>query len=473
MPGNFCVPTRLKEIAFVSSPRSDNLTDVMTMATPRYDFDFAVAGGGPAGSSAAISLAQHGHSVVLFERETFPRFHIGESLLSTANDAFAALGVTKQIAAASFPAKWGARLYTHDGQTGRYVDFTCVREVTRPQTYQVCRQEFDRILLDRAREVGVDVREACNVITCEFAPDAAILDVASCGEPPTGRVRVRALVDATGRGGLIARKFNLRTEEPRLSNIAIYSHYTNVPRLGGPRPDDIRLIARNDAGWFWLIPISKDLTSVGVVLPKALYRRLANGSPEETLNSTISDTPIVAELMCDARREWPVRVEKDFSYSASQYAGNRWILAGDAGSFLDPVFSTGVSIAMESGIEAATELHRALVKNNFSASSFAAFSRRQRKRFETFRRFVVGFYTPQFRDVFFSPEPPTLIFRSVATMLAGKWNASLWTRFLNQLFFGMISIQKRLNITRPVFRRDGNAGYPVETRSKDSIANGV
>jgi flavin-dependent dehydrogenase len=446
----------------------------MTGANPRYDFDFAVAGGGPAGSSAAISLGQHGHSVVLFERETFPRFHIGESLLSTANDAFAALGVTKKIESACFPKKWGARLYTHDGQSGRYVDFANAWKVTRPQTYQVCREEFDRILLERARDVGIDVREACNVITCEFTSDAAILDVASRGDAASGRVRVRALVDATGRGGLLARKFTLRTEEPRLANIAIYSHYTNVPRLEGPRPDDIRLIARNDAGWFWLIPISKELTSVGVVLPKALYRRLANGSSsEETLNRTIFDTPIVAELMRNARREWPVRVEKDFSYSASRYAGDRWILAGDAGSFLDPVFSTGVSIAMESGIEAATELHRGLMRNDFSASSFAAFSRRQRKRFETFRRFVTGFYTPQFRDIFFSPEPPTLIFRSVATILAGKWNATLWTRFLNQVFFGMVSIQKRFNITRPVFRRDRDAGYPGEMRSKGSIAKGT
>jgi flavin-dependent dehydrogenase len=444
------------------------------MADPRYDFDFAVAGGGPAGSSAATSLGQRGHSVVLFERDTFPRFHIGESLLSTANDAFAALGVTKQIEAAGFPAKWGARLFTHDGQSGRYVDFTEVREVTRPQTYQVCRQEFDRILLDRASEVGVEVRQACNVITCEFAPDAAILEVASRSDAATSRVRVRALVDATGRGGLLARKFNLRTDEPRLANIAIFSHYTNVPRLEGPRPDDIRLIARNDAGWFWLIPISKELTSVGVVLPKSLYRRLANGgSSDETLNRTIADTPIVAELMREARREWPVRVEKDFSYSASAYAGDRWILAGDAGSFLDPVFSTGVSIAMESGIEAAAELHRARTRNDFSASSFAAFSRRQRKRFETFRRFVTGFYTPQFRDIFFSPEPPSLVFRSVVTMLAGKWNASLWTRFLNHLFFGIVSIQKRFKIARPIFRRDRDAGYPSETSSKGSIANGA
>ena len=437
----------------------------MTTSRLQYDFDFAVAGGGPAGSSAAISLGQRGHSVVLFERETFPRFHIGESLLSTANDAFTALGLTKQIEAACFPNKWGARLFTHDGQSGRYVDFTDVREVTKPQTYQVCREEFDRILLDRARDVGVDVREGWNVGACEFAADAAILDVASRSDAATTRVRVRALVDATGRGGLIARKFNLRTDEPRLANIAVFSHYTKVPRLEGSRPDDIRLIARSDAGWFWLIPISKELTSVGVVLPLRLYRRLAKDLPEETLNSAIADTPLIAELMRDARREWPVRVEKDFSYSASAYAGDRWILAGDAGFFLDPVFSTGVSVAMESGIEAAAELHRALMRNDFSASTFAAFSRRHRKRFKTFRRFVVGFYTPQFRDIFFSPEPPRLIFRSVVTILAGRWNASLWTRFLNQLFFGVVAIQKHFNTTQRGFRRDRDAGYPDETRS--------
>src|SRR5262245_59326863 len=140
--------------------------------------------------------------------------------------------------------------------------------------------------------------------------------------------------------------------------------------------------------------------SVGVVLPKSRYLQLPPGSPEEQLGRAIADTPVVAELMRDAERDWPVRVEKDFSYSATAYAGDRWILAGDAGSFLDPVFSTGVSIAMESGIEAAHELDRALAERDFSARRFSAFSRRQRKRFQTFRRFVIGFYTPQFRDLF-------------------------------------------------------------------------
>jgi flavin-dependent dehydrogenase len=424
-----------------------------------YDFDFAVAGGGPAGTSAAISLGQRGRSVVLFERETFPRFHIGESLLSTANDAFAALGVADRMAAACFPEKWGARLFTHDGLSGRGVDFSTVTEVDRPQTIQVPRQEFDRILLERAREVGVDVREGHRVTACEFTSDAATLDVAPAAGA-AGRVRVHAVVDATGRQGLIANKYNLRTDEPRLANLAIFSHYSGVPLLEGGRPNDIRIVARNDSGWFWLIPISENLMSVGVVLPKNLFLQMPEGSNEERLERAIADTPLVAKLMRGARREWPVRVEKDFSYSASSYAGDRWILAGDAGSFLDPVFSTGVSIAMESGIEAAAELDRALARNEFSARSFAAFSRRQRKRYETFRRFVIGFYSPEFRDLFFDPEPPRHIFRAVATVLCGRWNASLRTRILNHLFFGFVAIQKRFAIVRARFRRDAGAGYP-------------
>ena len=391
---------------------------------------------------------------MLFERETFPRFHIGESLLSTVNDAFATLGVTEKMAAANFPVKWGARLVTHDGESGRGVDFSTVREVKQPQTYQVPRAEFDRILLDRAREVGVDVREGHRITSCEFTEDAATL------QWDGGRVRVHAVVDATGRHGLLARKFNLRNDEPGLANIAIYSHYSGVPLLDDDRPNDIRIVACEDAGWFWLIPIANDLMSVGVVLPKNLFLRLPDGSNEERLERAIASTPEVARLMANARREWPVRVEKDFSYSAKTYAGDRWILAGDAGAFLDPVFSTGVSIAMESGIEAAEELDRALARNRFSAREFAAFSRRQRKRYEIFRRFVIGFYTPEFRDLFFDADPPKSIFRSVTTVLAGVWDIDLRTRITNQVFFALVALQKRMNLVRSRFRRDASAGYP-------------
>jgi flavin-dependent dehydrogenase len=424
----------------------------------QYDFDFAVAGCGPAGSSAAISLAQKGHRVVVFERETFPRFHIGESLLSTANDHLAALGLTERAAATAYPEKWGARLYTHDGVSGRGVDFSTVTEVERPQTFQVPRADWDNMLMNRAKELGVDVREAHRVTACEFDSDSttvAFSDAAGAA----GSVRVKAIVDATGRNGLVAKKFNLRTDEPRLANIAVFAHFSGVPRLKGGRPDDIRLVARVDSGWFWLIPIDKDLMSVGVVLPKKLFQSLPAATNEERLEQAIADTPIVAELMRDAKREWPVRVEKDFSYQASTYAGDRWILAGDAGSFLDPVFSTGVSIAMESGIEAAEVLDGAAKANDFQVKRFKAYCDRSRKRYQTYRRFVVGFYTPQFRDLFFEPRPPKAIFRAVVTVLCGRWDASYRTRLLNRFFFAFVAIQKRISIAKMRFRRDAAAGY--------------
>ena len=169
--------------------------------------------------------------------------------------------------------------------------------------------------------------------------------------PPCAR---RAIVDASGRGALLSRKFDLRIDEPRLANLAVFSHYSGVPRQSGRRAGDIRIVAREDLGWFWIIPISDELMSVGVVLPRSAAPRAAGpGALARCSTASIAETPAVARLLASAHREWPVRVEKDFSFGSRAYAGDRWVLAGDAGSFLDPVFSTGVAIALESGLEAA------------------------------------------------------------------------------------------------------------------------
>jgi len=429
---------------------------------PTFDFDFAVAGAGPAGCATAIALATAGHRVVVLERERFPRFHIGESLIATANDAFAELGLAERIAAADFPVKWGAQLSTHDGRAGRPVEFDSSKEVTRPQTWQVCREKFDQILVERARETGAEVHEGCRVREVDFAVDhVAVHCVGERGDER--RLIVRAVVDATGRSGLLSRKLGLRVDEPRLANVAIYAHYSGVPRPDGRNAGDIRLIAREDAGWFWLIPIDDRLTSVGVVLPKALYARVEKGNLERMLADAIAETSAVATLMEGAAREWPVRVERDFSYRASRYSGERWLLAGDAGSFLDPVFSTGVSIALESGIEAARALDRAARTGDFSAGSFRAFERRQRRRFEVYRRFVLAFYTPWFRDLFFQPGPPPVLFRAVVTVLAGNWRPRFATRMLVHLFFLFVRLQRRFRLVEPVARRDAAAGFPGET----------
>lgn len=421
-------------------------------------FDIAVIGGGPAGSSAASELARRGRRVVLLERDQFPRFHIGESLLATVNDSLDRLGLAAEVRAAGFPKKYGATFATGDGLVERYADFGQAPDVRQPQTYQVPRERFDQILLDGCRRAGADVRERHRVLDVEFDGSGATVCVADerAGEPRELSLRVAGVVDASGRAGVLQRKYGLREEEPRLANLAVFSHYSGVPRQEGRRSGDIRIVSRPDLGWFWMIPISDELMSVGVVLPRAAFEELCKVVPrtdhEAILGRAIAQTPYVADLLRHARREWPVRVEKDYSYGVRRYAGDRWVLAGDAGSFLDPVFSTGVAIALESGLDAGGAMDEALARGDLGAPGFAAFERVQRGRYVAFRRFVLAFYTKSFRDLFFQPSPAPALFNAVVTFLAGQWRPTLRTRFFVWLFLLLVRIQAHVPFVTPVER---------------------
>ena len=420
-----------------------------------YDFDVAVIGGGPAGSAAATRLARAGRRVVLFEKDRFPRFHIGESLLATCNEFFEELGATEKVRAAGFTQKWGASFGPADGSSEAYADFTASRQVPYPQTWQVKREVFDDLLLRHAADCGAKVRQGIRVFDVTFETSSVVLEVGDAeeGTMERYRIRVQAVVDASGRLGILGRKFRLRVDEPQLANIAIFAHYSGVPRLEGRRAGDIRIVGRDDMGWFWFIPLSPELMSVGVVLRRAVFDSWPRMSHEAALERAIADTPAAAALMRDAKREWPVRVEKDFSYQASQYAGDRWLLAGDAGSFLDPVFSTGVSIALESGIEAGAALDRALADGDLSRASFTAFEKRSRARYAAFRRFVLAFYTPNFRDLFFQPGGGPRLFDAVVTVVAGRWAPSAWRRALLRFFFFLVWLQKYVPVVKRIQKR--------------------
>ena len=410
-----------------------------------WAFDVAVIGGGPGGSSAATALARGGHRVLLLERERFPRFHIGESQLPWSNEVFEALGVRETIAAAGFVQKWGASFWTIDGQVEQYADFTDAVETPSPQTFQVPRATFDDLLLRHSEKCGVSVREQHRALDATFDATGVALRYAD-PEGAEHTVRVGAVVDASGRAGFLAKKLGRHAFDPLLRNIAVHAQYENVPRRTGRRGGDIRMFTRPDMGWLWLIPLSETLMSVGAVIPQAVHRRESKATPEESLAHYLDGTPSAGPVLAAARRVTPARFDADYSYLGTRLAGDRWVAVGDAAAFLDPIFSTGVLLAMQGGLDAARAIDAGLREGDLSGPRFAAYERLVRARYHHFRRFAVGFYNPHFRDLWFTPTRRWGLFPALLSVLAGNWRPSVVTRLRIGLFFTLVALQRVLPI---------------------------
>jgi FADH2-dependent halogenase len=423
-----------------SSP-SEETVDV----TRSWAYEVAVIGGGPGGSSAAAALARKGHQVLLLERETFPRFHIGESQLPWSAEVFRALGCEDLIAQAGFVDKWGASFTSHDGRAAQYADFARAVETPRPQTWQVPRDRFDEVLLRHAERSGVEVLQGTRALDATFDAHGATLDYIDT-EGVAHTVRVGAVVDASGRAGFLAKRFGRRVVDPVLRNVAVHAQFEGVPRREGRRAGDIQMVTRPDRGWFWFIPITPTVMSVGAVIPKAVHAAVGRPTAEESLQHYVDETPAAAALMRGARRVSPGRFDADYSYLHTQHAGDRWVLVGDAGGFLDPIFSTGVLLAMQSGLEAAAAVGGGLAARNLSRARFAAYERTVQRRYRHFRRFAVGFYDPAFRDLFFARSSRFGIYEAVLSVLAGNWRPSLGTRLRLALFFALVALQRVLPI---------------------------
>jgi len=413
-----------------------------------WDFDVAVIGGGPGGSSAATALARRGRTVLLLERDRFPRFHIGESQLPWSNEVFRALGVHDAIAEAGFEKKWGASFRTVDGATEQYADFQFAAETPSPQTFQVPRATFDEVLLRHSERSGAKVLEEHRALDAALEPDGVVLRFVG----PDGTeqaVRVGFVVDASGRTGFLTKKLGRHEFDPVLRNIAVHAQYEGIPRLEGRRAGDIRMFTRVDMGWIWLIPISQSVTSVGAVIPQSVHRRESKAVPEDSLTHYLTGTAGLAPLLAHARRVSPARFDADYSYLGSSLAGDRWIAVGDAAAFLDPIFSTGVLLAMQAGLEAAEAIDDSLRAGEPARHRFAACERLVRQRYHHFRRFAVGFYDPYFRDLWFRPGSRLGIFGAILSVLAGNWRPSWMTRQRIRFFFTLVALRRffRLPVT--------------------------
>lgn len=409
-----------------------------------WDFDVAVIGGGPGGSSAATALVRRGWRVLLLERERFPRFHIGESQLPWSNEVFDALGAHETIATGGFVEKWGASFRTADGTREQHADFTAAVETPTPQTFQVLRETFDDLLLRHSARSGVDVREGHRVREVTFDPDGVTLEFADA-EGADRTVRVGMVVDASGRAGLVVKRFGHHERDPLLLNIAVHAQYEGIPRPSGRRAGDIRMFTRPDMGWLWLIPLSSTVISVGAVIPRTVHLREAKPTAEESLTHYLDATEAATPLFAQARRVSPARYDADYSYLATRMAGDRWVAVGDAAAFLDPIFSTGVLLAMQGGLEAAEAIDAGLRSGDLSSRVFAEYERVVRKRYHHFRRFAVGFYDPAFRHLWFTrPKWLTGIYRAVVSVLAGNWRPSLVTRARVEMFFALVALHRTL-----------------------------
>jgi FADH2-dependent halogenase len=406
--------------------------------------DVVVVGGGPAGSSAATTLARRGRRALLVEKDAFPRFHIGESQLPGLNGILEALGATEAVRAEGFVEKWGASFRSGDGRFDQYADFSRAAETATPQTWQVPRDRFDRALLDHAARSGVEVRQGVSAEDAQFDASGVTVRLASAEGAST--VRAAAVVDASGRWGFLARRFGQRVVDPLLVNVSVHAWFEGVPRRPGRRAGDIQMVTRPDRGWFWFIPVSETVTSVGAVIPKAVHDQRPKASPEDGLAAYVAETPAAADLMKAAKRVSPGRVDADYSYLATEHAGDRWVLVGDAGAFLDPIFSTGVLMAMQSGIEAGEAIDRGLAAGDLSRRALAGFERTVRRRYRHFRRFAGGFYDPAFRDLFFSRTSRWGVYEAVLSVLAGNWRPTLGTRLRLHVFFLLVKLQRHLKL---------------------------
>ena len=378
-------------------------------------YDAIVIGGGPAGSTAATRLAQRDRRVALVEKESFPRFHIGESLLPASMPLFEALGVSPELE--RFLPKYGAEFVTADGTFTRRYPFRDGIVDGPAYAYEVDRAEFDAVLLDNAARRGVDVRQGLEVIKVDVASQDGVELTTRDAEGQRHTLSARVLLDATGQQSLLASRLGLKQMDAGLKNFAVFSHFEGAARFSGEREGDISVVLVPQ-GWWWVIPLRGDRTSVGLVAPG---RSLGGRKPDESyFLSQIEATPYLKKRLSAARRVAPVRTISDYSYVSRQFAGDRWLLVGDAAAFIDPVFSTGVYLGMAGAFRAAADVDRALARNRLERAAFRRYERWVARTVGAYRRFVKGWYLPEFAEVMMHPTDNLGLRQAVTSLLSGR-----------------------------------------------------
>jgi flavin-dependent dehydrogenase len=355
------------------------------------ELDAVVIGGGPAGSTVSTLMVQQGLKVRLFERERFPRFHIGESLIPETYWVLKRLGMLEKMQRSHFTKKYSVQFVNAQGRESAPFYFWDNKPHECSQTWQVERAEFDQMMLDNAREHGVEVHEGVRVHDVLFEGDRAVGVRIKEGETFT-EVRARVVVDASGQNGLIMNRRNLRIWDPLLNKGAIWTYYKGAFRDAG-RDAGATLVIQtgNKKGWFWYIPLHDEVTSIGVVAP---FDYLFKGRTDyaATYAEEAAACPGLTERLAGATRTTGYFATKDYSYRSKQVAGDGWVLVGDAFGFLDPLYSSGVLLALKSGSLAADAVVEGLKHGDTSGAQLGKWGPNFNEGVDRMRRLVCEYY---------------------------------------------------------------------------------
>jgi flavin-dependent dehydrogenase len=383
-------------------------------------WDVVILGGGPGGSTLASNLAMRGRRTLLLERERFPRFHIGESLLPRSREIFRKLGLEPELDA-RFLRKYGARFLCSATRRANRYGFDEAFDPSFDFAYQVPRAEFDELLLRHAAALGAEVREEWEATEVVFEGDRAV-GVRARDLRSQGRIvelPATVVADATGRDALLASRTRRKAQVPGLDKTALFSHYRGAAREQGMREGDIQIIVF-EHGWLWLIPFRGEVTSVGAVVSSERMKQRRKGeSLDDFFDRTIADSSWAVELLAGAERLRPVSAHADFSYRIDQLAGDGWLFVGDAGGFLDPLFSTGAHLAIKGADLAAQAIDRALERGSVSHAAFTAYEAAIRYAVDLFLGVVQGFYAGHFRETLFEPNQRPTMRKLITSLLSG------------------------------------------------------
>jgi len=381
-----------------------------------FDVDVLVVGGGPAGSTIAALLARKGHKVTVLEKEDHPRFHIGESLLPCNMPILEELGVMDQLRAMGV-VKLGADFALATDETWRTYYFCRSYNKTPPNAYEVKRSEFDEMLFRNATRCGADTREGVKLTKLTW--DDRGHSVAEAHDRSGAKLVFNAkyFIDATGRDTFISKKLDIKQKNPNHASAAIFGHFKGVERRAGADQGNIS-IYWFDHGWMWMIPLKNDVMSVGAVAwPE--YLKTRTGSTEDFLWDTLKLAPKAYERMKPAELISEVRATGNYSYTSEKMAGKGWLMVGDAFAFIDPVFSSGVYLAMNSAKVGAEVVDTILRDRSQEAKLHVEYDRRIRKGIGTFSWFIYRFTTPAMRWLFRNPRNMFRLEEAVVSMLAG------------------------------------------------------